>query len=617
MNCPSLTQPPTGEGTKPAVALADESEMGETPHIVLQAPRGDTLEWLSFRCPVETLVGTEISEVQPILREVESATNGGLFAAGFLSYEAAPAFDSAMRVRVASDLPLVWFGLFEKPKIVEPPAPRPGVRAAPMTWHSSQTRHSYEAAINAIHRAISRGDTYQINYTHRLQSSFEGDAWSLFVSLVQGQRSRCCAFVDIGRWALCSASPELFFRLEADSIVSRPMKGTSPRGRTVEEDEQAAAWLEASPKNRAENVMIVDMVRHDLGRIATPGSVHVAQLWHLEKYPSLFQLTSTIGAQTQAGLSEILRALFPCASITGAPKIRAMELIAELETLPRGAYTGAIGYVAPGRRARFNVAIRTVQVDRDSGLAEFGTGGGIVAESQAEDEWKEALTKSLVLNSPAPTFHLLETLRWDPAKGYFLLDRHLRRMSRSAAYFDFMVDSDYLADSLQKAIEGVSRETHKVRLLVDSEGRVEIDVQPLVIEDRIWSVALAKWPVDRQDRFLFHKTTHRHVYDSNRRAFPDHDDVVLWNEAGEVTETTLANLVLRLDAEMITPPLDSGLLPGTLREKLLAEGTIREAIVELKDLSRAEEIFLINSVRGWIPATLDPSTTETLRSSQA
>lgn len=395
------------------------------------------------------------------------------------------------------------------------------------------------------------------------------------------------------------------------------MKGTSPRGRTVEEDEQAAAWLKASPKNRAENVMIVDMVRHDLGRIATPGSVHVAQLWHLEKYPSLFQLTSTIGAQTQAGLSEILRALFPCASITGAPKIRAMELIAELETLPRGAYTGAIGYVAPGRRARFNVAIRTVQVDRDSGLAEFGTGGGIVAESQAEDEWKEALTKSLVLNSPAPTFHLLETLRWDPAKGYFLLDRHLRRMSRSAAYFDFMVDSDYLADSLQKAIEGVSRETHKVRLLVDSEGRVEIDVQPLVIEDRIWSVALAKWPVDRQDRFLFHKTTHRHVYDSNRRAFPDHDDVVLWNEAGEVTETTLANLVLRLDAEMITPPLDSGLLPGTLREKLLAEGTIREAIVELKDLSRAEEIFLINSVRGWIPATLDPSTTETLRSSQA
>ena len=591
--------------------------MGEAPQIVLQAPRGNTQEWLSFRRPAATLVGTEVSEVLPILREIESATERGLFAAGFLSYESAPAFDPVMRVKAASDLPLVWFGLFDQPEVVAPPAFEPGKDAAALTWRSSQTRQSYQEAIEAIHRAISRGDTYQINYTHRLQSSFEGDAWSLFVSLVHGQRSRCCAFVDIGRWALCSASPELFFRLQADSIVSRPMKGTSPRGRTAEEDEQSAAWLRASPKNRAENVMIVDMVRHDLGRIATPGSVRVAQLWHLEKYPSLFQLTSTVEAQTRAGLSEILTALFPCASITGAPKIRAMDLIADLETLPRGVYTGAIGYVAPGRRARFNVAIRTVQIDRESGLAEFGTGGGIVAESDAEEEWKEALTKSLVLSSPAPAFRLLETLRWDPAEGYYLLDRHLQRLSRSAAYFDFMIDPDHLADSLQKAVEGVPAETRRVRLLVDSDGKVEIEAQPLVIDDRIWTVALAKRPVDRQDRFLFHKTTHRNVYDSNKQAFPDHDDVLLWNEAGEVTESTLANLVLRLDGEMVTPPLDSGLLPGTLREKLLAEGTIREAIIELKDLVRAEEIFLINSVRGWIPATLDPSTAETLGASQA
>jgi len=599
------------------VALADESEMGETPHIVLQAPRGDTLEWLSFRCPVATLVGTEIAEVQPILREVESATNGGLFAAGFLSYEAAPAFDPAMRVRAASDLPLIWFGLYERPEVIGPPAPGPGDTAATLTWLPSQTRQSYQEAIEAIHRAIARGDTYQINYTHRLQSPFAGDAWSLFAALVQGQRSRCCAFVDIGRWALCSASPELFFRLEADSIVSRPMKGTSPRGRTVEEDEQAAAWLQASPKNRAENVMIVDMVRHDLGRIATPGSVRVASLWQLEQYPSLFQLTSTVEAQTRAGLSEILAALFPCASITGAPKIRAMELIADLETLPRGVYTGAIGYVAPGRRARFNVAIRTVQVDRQSRLAQFGTGGGIVAESVAEEEWRETLTKSLVLNSPPPNFRLLETLRWNPNEGYYLLDRHLRRLCRSATYFDFKLDRDVLVDHLQKATDGFSRRTLKVRLLVDSAGEVEIEAEPLTDDHRTWRLALAREPIDRSNCFLFHKTTHRDVYDRCRRDFPNHHDVVLWNEAGEITETTLANLVLRLDAEMITPPLNSGLLPGTLREKLLAEGTIREAIVELKDLSRAEEIFLINSVRGWIPATLDPATTETLRSSQA
>ena len=617
MDCPSLTQPPTGKGTKPAEVLADKSEMGEAPHIVLQAPRGETLEWLSFRCPVATLIGTEISEVQPILREIESATDRGFFAAGFLSYESAPAFDSAMRVKAASDLPLIWFGLFEKPEVIEPPTPGLGSSGAPMTWHSSQTRHSYEEAIDTLHRAISRGDTYQVNYTHRLQSPFTGDAWSLFAPMARGQRSRCCAFVDIGRWALCSASPELFFRLEGDSLVSRPMKGTSPRGRTAKEDEQSAAWLQASPKNRAENVMIVDMVRHDLGRIATPSSVRVAHLWQLEKYPSLFQLTSTVEARTRASFSEIVSALYPCASITGAPKIRAMELISDLETLPRGAYTGAIGYFAPGRRARFNVAIRTVQIDRESGFAEFGTGGGIVAESEATEEWEEALTKSLVLSFPTPTFQLLETLRWDPTDGYYLLDRHLQRLSRSAVYFDFPIDPDRLVDHLEKVTGGFSQETHKVRLLVDSEGQVEIEARPLVVDERSWAVAIARQPVDRRNRFLFHKTTYREVYDSRKKAFPDHDDVLLWNEQGEITESTLANLVLKLDGEMVTPPLDSGLLPGTLREELLEEGTIREAIIELKDLSRAEEVFLINSVRGWIPAIVDLSTLETLTSSQA
>jgi len=618
MGCPSLTQPPPGADQKPEAALTDDSDMGEAPHIVLQAPLGSSLEWLSFRHPVATLVGTELSEVRPILREIESATERGLFAAGFISYESAPAFDPAMRVRPASDLPLVWFGLFEKPEVVELPTPlAPGSGETQMTWQPSLTEESYQEAIEAIQQAICRGDTYQINHTFRLQAPFAGEAWQLFLSLVQGQRSRCCAFVDIGRWALCSASPELFFRLEGNALVSRPMKGTAARGRTADEDEQAAAWLQTSPKNRAENVMIVDMVRHDMGRVATPGSVRVAHLWQLEKYPSLFQLTSTVEAETRASLSEILTALFPCASITGAPKIRAMELIADLETLPRGVYTGAIGYAAPGRRARFNVAIRTVQIDRQTGLAQFGTGGGIVAESTAEEEWGEALTKSLVLRSPSPTFQLLETLRWDPVEGYYLLERHLDRLSRSAAYFDFKIDRDRLVNLLQGTSGGFSAETHKVRLLVGADGKAEIEAQPLVIDDRTWTLALARRPVDRRDRFLFHKTTHREVYDSSKRAFPDHDDVVLWNHEGEVTESTLANLVLQLDGEMITPTLDSGLLPGTLREELLSNGTIREAVVPLEDLSRAEETFLINSVRGWIRTTLDLSTVETLETSSA
>ena len=612
------SNPTTAERRVPVRSvLADDSTMGEAPHILLQNTRGSNLEWLSFRRPTKVLVGTATSEVLPILHEVASATRRGLYAAGFLGYESAPAFDPAMRVRPAGDLPLVWFGLFESPEIVPPPVGGPGGSPTGWSWETSQTKESYRDAIEAIHRAIRRGDTYQINYTHRLRCRFEGDPRSLFASLVEGQRSRCCAFVDIGRWVLCSASPELFFRLDGESLVSRPMKGTSPRGRTSEEDERAAAHLQASPKNRAENVMIVDMVRHDMGRIALPGSVQVSSLWQLEKYPSLFQLTSTVQAQTRAELPEILTALFPCASITGAPKIRAMELIADLETQPRGIYTGAIGYVAPGRRARFNVAIRTVQIDRQAAVAEFGTGGGIVAESDADEEWEEALTKSLVLSRPAPTFQLLETLRWAPGEGYFLLERHLQRLFRSAVYFDFPIDQDRLMDRLKRTAGGLPRETHKVRLLVDSKGIIEIEALPLATEGRTWNLAIAARPVDRRDRFLFHKTTHRTVYDSRRKDYPDHDDVVLWNQEGEVTESTIANLVLRLDGRMITPSLESGLLPGTFREELLAEGTIQDAIVRLRDLSRAEEIFLINSVRGWIPATLDPSALETLEADPA
>jgi len=587
--------------------------MGEAPFIVLQAPFGDSLAWLSFRDPVATLIAEEISEVLPLLRQIDSAIERGLHAAGFLSYESAPAFDTAMRVRAAGDLPLAWFGLFEKPEIVESPTESPPSSTLPWQWQPSVSENDYQRAIESIHRAISRGDTYQINYTFPLEAPFDGDARSLFDALVRGQQSRCCAFVDIGRWVLCSASPELFFRLEAERLVSRPMKGTAPRGRTLEEDERSAEWLQASPKNRAENVMIVDMMRHDLGRIATPGSVEVSDLWQLEKYPSLFQLTSTVEARTRAPLSEIFQALFPCASITGAPKIRAMEIIADLETLPRGAYTGAIGYAAPGRKARFNVAIRTVQVDRQAGLARFGTGGGIVAESVATEEWEEARTKALVLGTTAPEFRLLETIRWDPEEGFSLLERHLSRLARSAQYFDFEFQPGLLEGRLQKASEEWPREVHRVRLLVDSSGKPEIEAEPLRPDDQVWKLALARHPVDRRDRFLFHKTTHREVYDSKITDFPDHDDVVLWNEEGEITETTIANLVLRVKGELVTPALDSGLLPGTLRDELLEEGTISERVVTLEDLQRAEEIFLINSVRGWIPATLDSATLETHR----
>ena len=584
--------------------------MGEVPHIVLQAPLGDSVEWLRFRNPVTTLVGNEPSDVLPILQEIDAATERGLYAAGFLSYEAAPAFDAAMRVRPATELPHAWFGLFEKPEVIEPP-----VHAARWRSHDELAtlpgRGELPEAIDSIHRAISRGDTYQINYTFPLEAPFEGDAWTLFASLVRGQQSRCCAFVDIGRWALCSASPELFFRLEADRIVSRPMKGTAPRGRTLEEDERSAAWLRASPKNRAENVMIVDMMRHDLGRIATAGSVRGHRPLAAGEIP--FAIPTHLDGRSPD----------PGSALRDLPGPVPVRLDHRRSQGPRHGDHRRARDASPRRLHRSHRLLGTgakgpIQCrhphrpGRSTGrVARYGTGGGIVAESEADEEWEEALTKSLVLASPPPTFRLLETIRWDPEEGFSLLQRHLSRLERSAEYFDFRLELRRLERQLHEASEGWLQEAHRVRLLVDSAGEVEIEAEPLTDDHRTWRLALAREPIDRSNRFLFHKTTHREVYDRCKRDFPDHDDVVLWNEEGEITETTIANLVLRLEGELITPALDSGLLPGTLRERLLAEEGLHQGVVTLEDLQSAEEIFLINSVRGWIPATLDQATLET------
>ena len=470
------------------------------------------------------------------------------------------------------------------------------------------TADDYERAIAAIHRYIAQGDTYQVSFTLRLSSNLDADPWDLFESLCRGQRSRCSAFVDTGQWAVCSASPELFFRLEEDHVWSRPMKGTSPRGRTQGEDEQRARWLQTSAKNRAENVMIVDMVRNDLGRIATPDSVRVRELWNLEKYPSLFQMTSTVEARTQAPLAEIFAALFPCASVTGAPKVRAMEIIRELEPEPRGVYTGAIGLIGPGRRARFNVGIRTVAVNKDTGGAEYGTGGGIVWDSVAQDEWQECRTKSLVLQPPPPDFQLLETMLWTPEQAILLRSRHLQRLSQSAKYFDRPCDLGVVKETLKWATSSLPPQPHRLRLLLDETGKVRVESTELDPLARRWRVAIAAEPVASGDPFLFHKTTHREVYEHHRKQFPDHDDVLLWNENGEITESTTANVVVLQGQELATPRLECGLLAGTLRSELLASGKIVTKTVTFEDLTAADEIYLINSVRQWIDVDLDLAT---------
>ena len=311
--------------------------MSPEPRIVLRVPKNDgRLEWRAFEEPLEILQARTAEDVMPLLEAVERANKEGLWAAGFLSYEAAPAFDSAYVTSSPGELPLAWFALFDRWRPYEPES-TPASALSLSDWRPSTSAGDYERAVESIRRWIAAGDTYQVNYTIRLRADFTGDAWGLFTSLAQTQRAPRSAFVDTGdRWAVCSSSPELFFQLEGGRIVCRPMKGTAPRGRYPEEDRRQGEWLQQSAKNRAENLMIVDMVRNDLGRIAQPGTVEVTSLFELERYPSIHQLTSTVQARTEATLPELLTALFPCASITGAPRVRTMELIHRLEAAASG-----------------------------------------------------------------------------------------------------------------------------------------------------------------------------------------------------------------------------------------------------------------------------------------
>ncbi len=364
-----------------------------------------------------------------------------------------------------------------------------------------------------------------------------------------------------------------------------------------------AERLVRSEKERAENVMIVDMVRNDLGRVCLPGSVRVPDLFRAERYPTLWQLTSLVEGRTDEPTARVMAALFPAASITGAPKVRTMHLIDELEISPRRIYTGTVGVMLPGGRARFNVAIRTVLVDRTAGSAEYGVGGGIVWDSAPRAEYRETLLKARVLDAPTPEFALLETMRWRRETGVLLLEEHLSRVAESAEYFGFDLDVEVVRAGIEAAVRKAAGVAGVLRLTVHAGGEVRLESRPLPASGPC-RVALARTPVDSRDPFLFHKTTRREVYELARAEVSGVDDVLLVNEREEVTESTIANLVVELDGELLTPPLGSGLLPGTLRSALLREGRIREQVVSKTDLSRCTRLWLINSVRGWREASL-------------
>ena len=537
---------------------------------------------LQFDSPSRELIASKTSEVLSVLDFAEREAKAGAYVAVMLSYEAAPAFDSVLAVREPADFPLVWAATFDAATDLA----NHESRLASNSWAPRVSRSEYDDAVSRIKELIAAGDTYQVNYSFPLTSSFNGDAYAWYRTLCEAQGAQYPAYIELGRYRVLSLSPELFFERRGNRVVTKPMKGTVRRGRWTAEDEELAQWLRQSTKDRAENVMIVDLLRNDLGKVSVPGTVEVTSLFELERFETVWQMTSTVESTLREGtsLGDLMTALFPCGSITGAPKIRTMQIIRELERYPRGAYTGAIGLLKPGGDCVFNVAIRTVMIDTEAERATFGVGGGVTIDSTAEREYEECVVKSKFLSSPAKEFQLIESLLLEDGE-YFLFAEHLERLRNSAEYFGFCFPEERIRAAL-KSVVG----SGKVRLTLGKDGRIETHVSELQPE-RDQQVRLATSPVDSSDRFLFHKTTLRDFTSK---------DLIYWNERGEITESSIANIVVPIDGQLYTPPITSGLLAGTFRNHLLALGKIRERVISIEELQKAEEFFLINSVRKWV-----------------
>ncbi|USK77973.1 aminodeoxychorismate synthase component I [Peribacillus frigoritolerans] len=558
---------------------------------------------LYFANPKKVITAHSIEDVLPQFQKVQEAIEQGNYAAGYVSYEAAPAFDQSFKVKDGAKMPLLWFGIFDKPEEEIPEKMTGAFNLA--EWQSETDSNAYRSGFQRIKSEIKKGNTYQVNYTMRLQSQFEGDDFAFFERLKRAQRSNYSAYLNVGSHRILSASPELFFRWEDGQLITRPMKGTVKRGTTLKRDQLNAEWLAASEKNQAENYMIVDLLRNDLGMIAKPGSVEVPQLKAIEKYPTVWQMTSTITADTNPGTTiiDIFKALFPCGSITGAPKIKTMEIIADIENSPREVYCGAIGFITPESKAVFNVPIRTVVIDKETGKAEYGVGGGITWDSELSEEYDEAFLKAKLLTVERPAYKLLESIKLSDGE-YYLLNDHIDRMKQSAEYFDYRFSELYLRDRLQKYAEINHGTLQKVRVLLHENGEIEVLGQAIKPLDPEFKAILAEAPISRANPFLFHKTTNRDVYEGFQMNNPDFQDVLLWNEEGFITEFTNGNVVVKINGDLYTPPVESGLLAGTFRQELIRKKEIKVKNISKADLNNAEEIWFINSVRGKLKVNL-------------
>jgi para-aminobenzoate synthetase/4-amino-4-deoxychorismate lyase len=515
-------------------------------------------------------------------------------------------------------VPLMWFGLYRAPRLLS--------EAEVDHWLSTHTKsgsyqfsnvsrawskEEYVTRFERVQEKIRAGDIYQLNLTFKARFRLSGSPLTFYRDLRQRQRVAYGGIVDTGEVTVLTASPELFIEMKGRTIETRPMKGTSPRGGTPEADAAARHVLASDIKQRAENLMIVDLMRNDIGRISEIGSVHVTDLFTVETYRTLHQMTSGVRATLLEGVTlyELWRAIFPPGSVIGAPKIRAQELIAEYETEPRGVYCGAIGSISPDGQALFNVAIRSPVIFRD-GSGEMGIGSGVVYDSVGAKEYDECLLKMKFLTDPPKTFELIETLLWERDKGFWLIDRHFERLAASARYFSFAFDEAAAHTALDReaAAAGQEHARLRVRLLLAEDGRVTVTSAPMPAPgpQAVMRYVVSPTRLDSSDAFLFHKTTRRELYDQEWKHYSETagaDEVLYLNERGELAEGSRTNVFVdRGDGVLLTPPLPSGLLPGVLRAELIATGRARETVLTLDDLKTAHQVFLGNSVRGLLRA---------------
>jgi para-aminobenzoate synthetase/4-amino-4-deoxychorismate lyase len=549
---------------------------------------GRSRQRLAFAGPLRVIAADSTAQVPAALAAIEVALGQGRHVAGWLAYELGYVLEQRLAGRVP-DGPLLRLGVYDAPQ-AEPPTPSGRAYAGPLEpdWSAAE----YASRFRSVKDYIAAGDIYQANLSFRARFAFVGDALALYESLRAGSGAAHCAFVDDGMRQILSLSPELFFDLTADGALTvKPMKGTIARGG---DDVAERAALSASAKDRAENLMIVDLIRNDVSRIAEPGSVAVSDLFHVESYPTLHAMVSTVTARKRAevGAGDIVRALFPCGSVTGAPKIRAMEILRDLETSKRGAYCGAIGHFAPDGSARFNVAIRTLTVK--DGQGELGIGGGVVQDSRSDGEYAECLLKARFFEATRKKLELIETLRWE--NGFARLENHLARMENSARVFGLAFDSASARTALDSAVSGRSGAL-RVRLTLDEAGAHDASAFDLPANPPHWTYAIAPDRTDSADLLLRHKTNWRELYD---RAHPGIDEMIFCNERGELTEGARSNIFIRCGDIYLTPPLAGGVLPGILRAEMIASGQAREETLTPDDLNG--EVWFGNSLRGLIRA---------------